>query len=423
MTDTTLFANGLLTPEIKAYDTDPAQILATLNRQFEAFKQENDFRLAQLEKKRAADVLTEEKLMRLNGALDEAHQRLDSALHRAARPALQGSADDGLSYEERQYKTAFLDYMRRGDASGLKGFEQKALSAGSPTDGGVLVTPPVEHEILRRMSMASPIRSLATVQTISTATFKKAFSTTGPGSGWIGESAARPQTTSQVIADMNFPAMELYAMPAATQTLLDDAAVNIEQWIAEEVQVVFAEQEGSAFVNGDGVTRPMGFLTPAKIAQASWSWGKLGYLVTGTAGAFNPTTPSDVLVDLIYATKPGYRQNATFVMNRRTQAAIRKIKATTGEYLWQPPATLGQQATLMNFPLVEAEDMPDIAADAFAVAFGNFARAYLIVDRVGIRVLRDPFSNKPYVMFYTTKRVGGGVQDYDAIKLLKFGTV
>ncbi len=422
MTDTTLYATGLLTPEIKALDTDPLQMLATLNRQFEAFKTENDFRLSQIEKKRSADVLTEEKLIRLNTALDEAHHRLDQALHRQARPALHRQQDDGLSYEERQYKSAFLDYMRSGDRSALKGFEQKALSASSPTDGGVLVAPPIEHDILRRMSMASPIRSLATVQTISTATFKKAFSTTGPGAGWIGESAARPQTTSQVIADMNFPAMELYAMPAATQTLLDDAAVNIEQWIADEVQVVFAEQEGTAFVNGDGVTRPMGFLTPPKVAQASWSWGKLGYLVTGTSGAFNATTPSDILVDLIYATKPGYRQNATFVMNRRTQAAIRKIKATTGEYLWQPPAILGQPASLMNFPLVEAEDMPDIAADSFAVAFGHFGRAYLIVDRVGIRVLRDPFSNKPYVMFYTTKRVGGGVQDYDAIKLLKFGT-
>lgn len=403
MTDTALFANGYLTPEIKALDHDPHQILATINRQFEAFKSENDFRLSQIEKKRASDVLTEEKLARLNGALDEAQQRLEQTVHRASRPALH-NADDGLSFEDRQYKTAFVDYMRSGDASGLKGLEQKALSAGVPTDGGVLVTPPVEREILHRMSMASPIRSLATVQSISTATFKKAFSTTGPGAGWIGEAAARPQTTSQVIADMNFPTMELYAMPAATQTLLDDAAVNVEQWIADEVQVVFAEQEATAFVNGDGVTRPMGFMTPAKVAQASWTWGKLGYLVTGTSAAFNPTAPSDSLVDLIYATKPGYRQNATFVMNRRTQAAIRKIKATTGEYLWQPPAILGQPASLMNFPLVEAEDMPDIAADSFAVAFGNFARAYLIVDRIGIRILRDPFSNKPYVMFYTTSK-------------------
>ena len=217
--------------------------------------------------------------------------------------------------------------------------------------------------------------------------------------------------------------MELYAMPAATQTLLDDAAVNVEQWIADEVQVVFAEQEGAAFVNGDGTTKPLGFMTPAKIAQANWSWGKLGYTVTGLSAGFTATNGSDALIDLIYSVKAGYRQSGRFVMNRKTQAAIRKLKATTGEYLWQPPAILGQPATLMNFPLVEVEDMPDIAADSFSVAFGNFARAYLIVDRIGIRVLRDPYSNKPYVMFYTTKRVGGGVQDFDAIKLLKFGTV
>jgi HK97 family phage major capsid protein len=402
MTDTTLFANGYLTPEIKAFDHDPAQILATFNRQFETFKQENDARLERIEKKRAVDSVTEEKIDRLSASLDEVQQRYEDMRYRQTRPALQGTYHDDLSPGERQHKSAFIDYMRSGDMSGYKGLDLKALSAGSPTDGGALVTPATETEILRRMSLASPIRSLATVQSISTATYRKAYSTTGPGAGWIGETAARPQTSSQVIADMNFPTMELYAMPAATQTLIDDAAVNIEQWVAEEIQVVFAEQEGSAFVNGDGVTRPLGFLTPPKIAQSSWSWGKMGYLVTGTSGAFNATAPSDVLVDLIYATKPGYRQNSTFVMNRRTQAAIRKIKATTGEYLWQPPATLGQTATLMNFPVVEAEDMPDIAADAFSVAFGNFARAYLIVDRIGIRVLRDPFSNKPYVMFYST---------------------
>jgi HK97 family phage major capsid protein len=166
----------------------------------------------------------------------------------------------------------------------------------------------------------------------------------------------------------------------------------------------------------------------AKVAQATWSWGKLGYVVTGAAGALpaaNATTgagPSDPLIDLIYALKRGYRQNGTFVMNRKTQSLIRKLKANTGEYLWQPPAVAGQGATLMNFPLVEAEDMPDIAADSTPIAFGDFRRGYLVVDRLGVRVLRDPYSAKPYVLFYTTKRVGGGVQDFDAIKLLKFGT-
>lgn len=414
-------ASMLAAPEIKAFDESPTDAFNTVNRTFDAFKDENDQRQNLIEHGRSVDVLVEEKLARLSAALDEAQNRLDQTLRQQRRPMLETAERDSAGPQQRQYKQAFNDYVRSGESAGLKALELKALSASSPTDGGYLVTPPVEREILKRMSVASPIRSIATVQQISTATYRKAYSTTGPGAGWIGEAVTRPQTSSQVIADMSFPTMELYAMPAATQTLLDDAAVDVEQWISDEVQVVFAEQEGAAFVNGDGVTKPLGFMTPAKIAQSSWSWGRLGYVITGLSAGFNTTNGSDALVDLIYSVKAGYRQSGSFVMNRKTQAAIRKLKATTGEYLWQPPAILGQPATLMNFPLVEVEDMPDIAADSFSVAFGNFARAYLIVDRIGIRVLRDPYSNKPYVMFYTTKRVGGGVQDYDAIKLLKFG--
>ena len=243
--------------------------------------------------------------------------------------------------------------------------------------------------------------------------------TAGPATGWVGETDARPQTASPNLDALSFPAMELYAMPAATATLLDDSAVDLDEWIASEVELVFAMQEGAAFVGGDGVNKPKGFLSYPTAVNASWSWGNLGYLVSGAAGTFAASNPSDTLVDLIYALKAGYRQNGSFVMNRKTQATIRKFKDTTGAYLWQPPAQSGGRATLMTFPVVEAEDMPDVAANALAVAFGDFQRGYLIVDRVGVRVLRDPYSAKPYVLFYTTKRVGGGVQDFDAIKLLK----
>jgi HK97 family phage major capsid protein len=214
--------------------------------------------------------------------------------------------------------------------------------------------------------------------------------------------------------------MELYAMPAATQTLLDDAVVDIDAWLAAEVETVFAEQEGFAFVQGDGVNKPKGFVAAPTVAETSWSWGNLGYVATGSAGAFPTESPADVLIDLIYALKAGYRQNAVFVMNRKTQSVMRKFRDESGAYMWQPPAIAGQPATFMSFPVVEAEDMPDIAANALSVAFGDFRRGYLVVDRTGIRVLRDPYSAKPYVLFYTTKRVGGGVQDYAAIKLLKF---
>jgi HK97 family phage major capsid protein len=310
--------------------------------------------------------------------------------------------------------------MRVGEAAGLKALETKAMSAGSGPDGGYLVPVPAEREILRRMSVLSPIRAIASVREISAPSLRKAFSFSGPASGWVAETDARPQTANQQIADMTFPAMELYAMPAATQTLLDDAAVDIEQWVADEVHTVFAEQEGAAFVKGDGSHKPKGFLSYTNVADASWSFGNIGYVATGVAGAFATSNPSDILFDLVYALRAGYRGQGRFVMNRKTQSLIRKFKATTGEYIWEPPSAGSAHPTLMGFPVVEAEDMPDIATGSFSIAFGDFERGYIVVDRTGIRVLRDPYSNKPYVLFYTTKRVGGGVQDFAAIKLLKF---
>src|SRR5690606_734816 len=187
--------------------------------------------------------------------------------------------------------------------------------------------------------------------------------------------------------------MELYAVPAATQTLLDDSAVDLDQWIAQEVESAFAAQESAAFVTGDGSKKPKGFLHGAKVAEDAWSWGKIGYVATGEDGDFSAT--ADELIELVYALKAGYRQNARFVFNRRTQAALRKLKDVDGRYLWMPPAEAGGDASLLGFPVTEAEDMPDIAADSFAVAFGDFRRGYLVVDRLGVRVLRDPYSAKP----------------------------
>ena len=209
-------------------------------------------------------------------------------------------------------------------------------------------------------------------------------------------------------------------MPAATQALLDDAVVNIDDWLADEVETAFAAQEGAAFVSGDGVNKPKGFLASTMVDESAWAWGSLGFVETGAAGAFAASDPADCLIDLVYALKAGYRQNARFVMNRRTQSEVRKLKDESGAYLWQPPSAAGEPATLMSFPVIEAEDMPNIASGSLSIAFGDFRRGYLVVDRAGIRILRDPYSAKPYVLFYTTKRVGGGVQDYDAIKLLKF---
>ena len=392
-------------------------MIADLNQAFTAFREANDERLTQLETRFGIDTLTEEKLSRIDQTLDETKSRLDRLSLDLARPRLGGEIDAPYG---REHKSAFCHYMQSGETAGLKALEAKAMSRASGPDGGFLVPVPAEREILRRLAKLSPIRAIANVQAISTQSLRRAYSTTGPAAGWVTEADPRPQTNNQQIADMNFPAMELYAMPAATQTLLDDAAVDIEQWIADEVQVAFAEQEGAAFVSGDGVNKPKGFLSYTTVADASWTWGNIGYLATGVAGAFAATNPSDTLFNLVYALRSGYRQNGKFIMGRKAQSLVRLFKATTGQYLWAPPASADASATLMNFPIVEAEDMPDPAANSLSIAFGDFERGYIVVDRIGIRVLRDPYSAKPYVLFYTTKRVGGGVQNFEAIKLLKF---
>jgi HK97 family phage major capsid protein len=402
------------TPEIKdAFDD--------FLRAFEAFKDANDERLAALER-RSADVLTEEKVARIDKALDEQKRALDTLTLEAARPALGGERKARDDRDTLERKSAFDRYVRKGDTAGLDALELKtaSFSAGSNADGGYTVPLEIENTIDSILAKASPIRAIATVRQIGGTVYRKPIATNGPATGWVAETASRPQTDTPTLAVIDFPAMELYAMPAATPTLLDDSAVDIEQWLASEVQIVFAEQEGAAFVNGNGTTQPKGFLSETIVADTSWAWTKLGYVPSGADGAFDSANPADRLVNLAYAPKQAYRANGTWVMNRKTESAIRKFKDTTGNYIWQPGVAAGQPTTLLGYPIAEAEDMPDIASGSFSIAFGDFARGYLVVDRIGIRTLRDPYSAKPYVLFYTTKRVGGGVQNYEAIKLMKF---
>jgi len=288
------------------------------------------------------------------------------------------------------HKQAFENYIRKGIEENLRAIEAKAIPNNVAIDSGFLIPVEADREIDRALLAASPIRSISGITKTSNNDFKKPVSATH---------------------ELQFPTMELYAMPAATSQLLDDAAVDVDAWIASEVEQAFAEQESAAFINGDGVNKPRGFLTHPTADENNWSWGNLG-TVSGKLEC-------DTLIDLVYSLKAGYRQNANWVMNRKTQAEVRKLKDVDGNYLWQVPAAAGQAASLMGFGVVEAEDMPDIGRGTTPIAFGDFNRGYLIVDRAGVRVLRDPYSAKPYVLFYTTKRVGGGVQDFDAIKLLK----
>jgi HK97 family phage major capsid protein len=384
---------------------------------FDAFKSENDRRLADIEQRGAADTLTTEKLARIDRTLDD----LTVKMQRPHLASTAASHTQAPNLQTLAHKSAFDAYVRKGDAAAIHALEVKALSSSSAIDGGYTVPVEIEARVNASLKAISPIRSIAGIRQVSGTVYKKPFATTGFTTGWVGETAVRPETTTPALAELAFPTMELYAMPAASPVLLEDSAVDIEQWIADEVNVVFAQQEGQAFITGNGVNRPKGFLDYTKVANASWTHGNTGFIATGAAGAFPATNPSDKLIDLVYSVNAGYRANGAFVMSRATQSAVRKLKDAQGNYLWQPAAQIGQPSQLMGFPVVEAEDMPDIATDAFAIAFGDFKRGYLIVDRVGMRVLRDPYSSKPYVLFYTTKRVGGGIQDFAAIKLLKFG--
>lgn len=412
-------ADMTVAPQVKAVPDTMTAAFDEFMEAFEAFRDTNDRRLGEIERKMGSDVLTRDKLDRIDKALDESRKVMDDLALKKARPAL--GRKDAASLDVAEHKAAFDAYIRRGEEAALRDLEAKAFAGSAGADGGYLLPTDTDGEIGRRVTAVSPIRALATVRQVSGTVLKKPLAPSGLATGWVAETAARPQTSTPQLAELTFPTMELYAMPAATQALLDDAAVDIEAWIASEVDIAFAEQEGTAFVTGDGVNKPKGFLSYTAVANSGWSWGNLGYVATGVSAGFASSGPMDVLLDAVYALKAGHRQNGSFVMNRKTQGALRRFKDTNGNYLWHPPAAAGQPASLMGFPVTEAEDMPDVAANSLAIAFGDFRAGYLVVDRTGVRILRDPYSAKPYVLFYTTKRVGGGVQNFEAIKLVKFG--
>jgi HK97 family phage major capsid protein len=400
--------------KMSAPGAEARAIAAELSAAFEALKAANDARLAEIERRGAADPLIDAKLEKIDRALTKQQSAIERLALEQARPAI---GEDPRKADP-EHKSAWGAYLRKGDDSGLSRLDLKALTQGTEAQGGYVAPPELDRLIEARLMQASPMRQIATVRQTSSTVFRKPVSL-GAASAWAAETGARTETTAPTLDLLEFPAAELYAMPAATQTLLDDAYADIDEWLADEVETSFAAQESAAFVSGDGVNKPKGFLTYTMAAEASHSWDKIGFILSGADGAFAGSNPADRIIDLVYALPSRFRANARFVMNRRTVSAARKLKDADGAYLWRP-GEAGQGASLMGYPVTEMEDMPDIATGAFAIAFGDFRKGYLIVDRQGARVLRDPYSAKPYVLFYTTKRVGGGVQNFDAIKVMKF---
>ncbi|HEV7276359.1 MAG TPA: phage major capsid protein [Devosiaceae bacterium] len=399
--------------ETKAHQVEGATV-EEFFAALESFKETNDRRLAELEARGSVDPLTEEKLRRVERFIEAQERRAVDA----ARPMLELS--DRAGEEALQAKSAMMAYVRKGRTDGYEDLERKGMSVGSEADGGYLVPDETESSILKAMQSESPLRQLASTLTISSSGYKRPFAVSGAGAGWVAETGARTETTSPQLAEISYPAMELYASPAATKQLLDDAVVDVEAWIVDEIRSAFSEQESDAFINGDGVVKPKGILSYPRQPALSASFGAIGTVATGTAGDFDAEEPADALIDLVHSIGAKYRRQGTFLMNRSTMSRVRRLKDGNGDYLWQIKLAAGLETMLLGFPVAECEDMPDIAAGAAAIAFGDFKRGYLIVDRQGVQILRDPYSAKPYVLFYATKRVGGGVLDFNALRLLTF---
>jgi HK97 family phage major capsid protein len=332
------------------------------------------------------------------------------------RPALATSAA-----VEVPHKKAFAAYLRSGDDDGLRGLvlDGKAMSTAVAADGGYLVDPQTADTIRSMLTSTSSLRALANVVQVEATSFDVLIDRSEVGSGWATETGAQAETGTPTIERISIKLHELSAMPKASQRLLDDSAFDVEGWLAGKIATRFIRAEAAAFINGDGVDKPKGILLPAKVANASWAWGSLGYIPTGAAADFATTNASDCIVNLVYALGADYRANGAFIMNSKTAGAVRKMKDADGRFMWGDSLQAGEPARLMGYPVLICEDMPDVGANTYPIAFGDFTAGYTVAERPDLRILRDPFSAKPNVLFYANKRVGGDITDYAAIKLLK----
>jgi HK97 family phage major capsid protein len=321
-----------------------------------------------------------------------------------------------------EYKGAFEKMMRIGEEKMGGTDEIKALSVGSDPDGGYVVHPDMSGRIVDFVRETSPMRAYASIQVIGTDALEGVHDLDEAAAGWVNETGSRPTTDTPELQAWRIPVHELYANPKATQKILDDANINMEAWLAAKVSDKFGRTESTAFVTGDGTAKPRGFTTYADWSSAgTYTHGAIEQFDTGVNGAYAAAPAGgDVLINALYGLKAQYRANATWFMNRATTALTRKLKDSDGAYLWAPGIAAGQPASILGYPLAAFEDMANPATGSLSVAVGDMRATYQIVDRIGERVLRDPYSAKPYVQFYTTKRVGGDVLNFEALKIVNF---
>ena len=393
---------------------DVKQVLEAQAQAWEQFKTANDEKLAAIEKRGSVSEY-DSKLAKINADLERLSdsQKAIAAAQTRTEHSAETTGDD--------HRKAFRQFIRKGDVSALEGI--KAARVSDDTTGGYLVPAAVVGPIVQRIFDTSPVRQVARIQAITGNALEGVVDYGQLSVSWLDVVTASSDPTTPAGKKYRIEVNNQRSSPRISPVLLEDAAVDIEAWIGEKIARDFALSENTSFVAGSGVAQPRGFTTytTAATADSSRTWGQLEHVVTGTSAGFGSTSNGiDKLTDLAYKVKAGYRAKSLWMMSKATLASARQLKTSNGDYIWQPSAQAGTPATLLGYAVVEAEDMPAVAANSLSIAFGDFSAGYMIVDRIGLSVLRDPYSNNPYVTFHAVRRVGGGVVDFDAIKFLKF---
>jgi len=389
---------------------------------FEEFKKANDARLDAIEKGQGHAEL-DAKVDKIGSELDKLGAVIDDIQKKANRAAAPSAEDEAKAFNA-EHKAAFDKWMRKGDESGLESLRERktAVNVGTPSEGGYAVPIDQDRDIMRLVQDMSPMRQICRVISCSTEDYRKMVNLGGTDFGWVGETDPRPATNTPTFTTIQPTFGEVYAYPETTQKALDDLFFDVQAELTYDVAEAFAKAEAVAFMSGTAVAKqPVGLLTATMTTEKDGvrDFGKFQYIASGKADGFAATTPADKLLDLIYATRSHHRQNGRFMMATSTLAEIRKFKDNYNQYIWQPSMQAGQPATIFGYPFVVNEYMPALGANALAVVFGDFKSAYWIFDRIGIRTLRDPYTHKPFVGFYTTKRVGSMIANTEALKFLK----
>ena len=400
------------------------KLIEALGRTFEEFKAANDIRIKAVESKGYAPADLVEKVAAINADMTkiaDLKAQLEALQTEVARAEFKGGGVTAIDKVKAEHKVAFEKWFRQGGEAQFAAVKQLQIQAGLSTlsdpDGGYVITPPEFDQTIDRVAMTmSAMRRLATVRTIGTDTYKKLVNQGGATSGWVAEKQSRTETDTPVLREIAINMKEIYAEPGTTQIALDDAYMDLVAWLADEVSVDFTEEEGSALIGGNGIEKPHGIAAYPMIADASYAWGKVGFKTSGHATLINN---ADKLMDVTLALKPIYLNGASWLMNRATAGVIRQLKNGNGDYLWRPGLEAGAPNVLFGYPVDLDDNVANIGANTYPCFFANFKRAYLILDRMGIRILRDPYTSKGNVLFYVTRRVGAGLVMFESIKALK----